>query len=114
MTFIQRKRNKEITRPYQYIPNRFDLQALEDCWKGVRWIRDVLSTSRLKTQAGISVQEQQIISYITRFSSVLNSCKSGDTKLLYRKLKNLFYTVYKGYFNKFFRYNFILQFMHDI
>ena len=31
-------------------------QALEDCWTGVRWIREVLSVSRLKTtQCGISV-----------------------------------------------------------
>ena len=61
LTVIIRTRNKEISRPYRYIPNRSDFQALEDCWKGVRWIRDVLSTSRLKTQAGISVQEQRII-----------------------------------------------------
>ena len=32
------------------------MQALEDCWTGVRWIRDVLSASRLKNAGGISVQ----------------------------------------------------------
>jgi len=31
-------------------------QTLEDCWRGVRWIRDVLSNSRLKnTRCGVSI-----------------------------------------------------------